>query len=178
MDVNKMIGQNLRAARELRRYTRDQLVFLLGETGYRSISASTLQAWENGSRALPADAMVYLCSILGTSPCALLIAVIPSIGEEESMISSFQSLPQQERKILHFLFQRWKGDIHCLIHLCYLYAAMSCYYRVQFVRYAVRIYSRAARDHAVTLADIPLDLQTLDAGYRSLRHRSNLRPPK
>lgn len=117
-----MIGDNIRALREVRRLTQRELADLIG------VSVETVSLWER-SRCKPSvDQLIPLADALQCS-VDLILRMGDPIPEDEAAINEalrlvLRSAPMLDRRILLHAYSCWQGDVHALMQVVAAYMAL------------------------------------------------------
>ena len=150
MDKNNFstrLGRNLKAIREKRGLTAEQVAERIG------ITADSVYKYERGERRLSVEVMMQGVAALEDSVMNVLRGLDPRGYHDDG--KAYNILSPSESKIMRYLATDWKGDIHALVIADGLYAALPEEYRREVIMAMVMQADRAVADGKLKQDQLP-----------------------
>lgn len=118
--TDSSIGENIKALRKHLGITQAELADRMSDLSGEMHSASTVSAWERGTRSIYALDAYFLAQALETSLESLYVYTRSRLNDVDvkAFVAGIKALPMMDRRILEHMLVNWEGNRHVLFQLC------------------------------------------------------------
>ena len=113
------VGENVRALRQLAGMTQQQLADRFADLSGKTVSLSTVGAWERGERAILDIDLFVLAQALNTSLENIYVfnTVRAYDYDVRAFVAAVKVLPPENKHILQYFLTKWQGNRHVIFQL-------------------------------------------------------------
>lgn len=141
--INSTLGENICRQRTKLAMTQRQLADAVSELAEHPVSASTISAWERGTKMIPAEMIHYVCQALVCSSYQLFPHSAIVSDDDLSMMRLIHAMPQRRKQILRFMTEDWDGNDDTFWEFGLLYSSLPKYRRAYIAQVGIEVFKEA-----------------------------------
>lgn len=149
------IGENIKALRKNLGITQTELADRISALSGEPHSASTISAWERGTRSIFATDAYFLAQALETSLESLYVYTRARLDDVDvkAFVGAVRALPINDKHIMEYMLVKWSGNRHALLQICAMIMNVDKRTQADMVGMSAMLY----KQKAIVSANIDVD---------------------